>query len=125
MRILHIDTSADNINKILQGCKVREVREVRPKNKIYLLKHRNKKYPMYNGLHIPKYYDAIYYHSKDKSQEINILVEVKDVIIKPITLSNGQQAYYLYKDEVIGAETITYELGAILKAKQKTITNIL
>lgn len=114
MKVLHLDISLCGIDRILQGNKLREIREVRPKNKKYLLKSRDNKFLVDDkNRHVPKEYDAIMFHANNN----NILIEICNAYLQPVLSDNGEQIKYLYKDDVVYAESVVYELGRIIKCK--------
>lgn len=108
MRILNLAIKKQYLDSVLSGRMVKEIREVRPKNRAYLLSTDR------HSENEPAVYDYISYKRKNDDTLIPYLVEVKRVDIRTITKADGNPVQYDYKGEKYDAEEVVFTLGKIV-----------
>ena len=108
MRILTLAIKQNYLDSVLNGRMVRDIREVRPQNRAYLLS------TDYEGNNTPATYDYIAYKRKGDDTLVPYLVEVLRTDIRTVKMSDGQPVRYDVNGRSVVAEEVVFSLGKIV-----------
>lgn len=121
MKVLNLIIKQKYFDAIMQGRKVQEFREIRPRNEKQYIQLKPDGYPVEDeeGNSLPVHYDAIRFFVGYNKGRDSALVEVESAFVEVLCDENMNNIEYEYNGEIYTAEQITYNLGRIIEKNIK------